>query len=159
MVQSTFFHLRWIAQLCSYLDTRSLTMLVHAMIASRLDYCNAFYLGLPMRLYRNIRRYRIWQSDYRVEYHRIFPTLSALHWLPVHFCASFKVMMLTYKALNGLGPQYLTECLLPARSAQPTKSSQARWLRTLTLREAQKEKTRNQTFLAVAPHIWNKLPP
>ena len=36
---------------------------------------------------------------------------SVLHWLPTRFRAQFKVLVLTYKALYGLGPQYLTERL------------------------------------------------
>ena len=38
------------------------------------------------------------------KYQRISPTLAALHWLPIHFRVYFKVLMLTYKALNSLGP-------------------------------------------------------
>ena len=66
--------------------------------------------------------------------------------------------MITYKALNGLGPRYLTECLLPPKSTHITQSSQEVQLRSLTLREAQKEKTRNRAFSAVAPRLWNNLP-
>ncbi len=34
----------------------------------------------------------------------ITPILRSLHWLPVSFCADFKILMLTYKALHGLAP-------------------------------------------------------
>ena len=50
VVRSVYFHLRQIAHLCPYLDTGSLTTLVLAMIVSRLDYCNALYVELPLRL-------------------------------------------------------------------------------------------------------------
>ncbi|XP_072855559.2 protein HGH1 homolog isoform X1 [Pogona vitticeps] len=65
--------------------------------------------------------------------------------------------MLTYKALNGLGPQYLAERLLPPRSIRITQSSQEVRLRSLTQRGAQKE--RNWAFSAVAQHLWNNFPP
>ena len=60
--------------------------------------------------------------------------------------------MLTYKALNGLGPRYLVERLLPPRSTRITRASQEPG-------EAQKEKTRNRAFSAVARRLWNNLPP
>ena len=61
------------------------------------------------------------------------------------------------KAQNSLGRWYLAERLLPPSSARVTCSSQAGWLRGLTLREVQKEITRNRAFLAVAPRLWNNL--
>ena len=93
------------------------------------------------------------------KHHHISPTLAALHWLPICFPVNFKVLMLTYKALNGLGPRYLAERLLPPRSTRITRVSQEVKLRSLTPREAQKEKTQNWAFSAVAPRLWNNLPP
>ena len=67
--------------------------------------------------------------------------------------------MLTYKALNGLGPRYLVERLLPPRSTRVTRASQEVRLRSLTPREARMEKTRNRAFSVVAPRLWNSIPP
>ena len=89
------------------------------------------------------------------KHQHISPTLAALHWLPIHFRIDFKVLMMTYKALNGLGPWYLAERLLPPRSTRVTRYCQERRLR---LRETQKERTRNGAFSAVAPRLWNSLP-
>ena len=55
VVHTAFFHLRRIAQLRSYLDVEALTTLVHALIISRLDHCNALYVGLPLRLLRKLQ--------------------------------------------------------------------------------------------------------
>ena len=48
VVRSAHFHFLRIAQLCPYLDVGVLTTLVHALVVSRLDYCNALYVGLPL---------------------------------------------------------------------------------------------------------------
>lgn len=40
-----------------------------------------------------------------------------LHWLTVHFCARFKVLVSTYKALNSLGPWYWMSEFLPRSAA------------------------------------------
>ena len=75
------------------------------------------------------------------KYQHISPILATLHWLSIRFRIDFKVLMLTYKALNSLGPRYLAERLLPPRSTQITCGSQEVRLRSLTPREARKEKT------------------
>ena len=92
------------------------------------------------------------------KHQHISPTLAALHWLPIRFRIDFKVLMMMYKALNGLGPWYLADCLLPPRSTRITRHSQEGRLRGLMLREAWKERTRNQAFSAVAPQLWNTFP-
>ncbi len=33
------------------------------------------------------------------------------HWLPTKHCIDLKILLITYKALNGLAPQYLSELL------------------------------------------------
>ena len=53
------------------------------------------------------------------KYQHISPTMAALHWLPIHFRIDFKVLMMTYKALNGLGPRYLADrCKQPLISKE-----------------------------------------
>ncbi len=34
--------------------------------------------------------------------------LQSLHWLPIKFHISYKILLLAYKALNDLAPAYLT---------------------------------------------------
>ncbi len=41
----------------------------------------------------------------------ITPVLRSLHWLPVTFRIDFKVILLVYKSLNGLGPKYIADML------------------------------------------------
>ena len=83
VARSAYFRLWRIAQLRPYLDGGALTTVVHALVISRLDHCNA-------RLLSGVR-----------EHQHISPTLAALHWLPVRFRVDFKVLMITYKVLNG----------------------------------------------------------
>ncbi len=43
------------------------------------------------------------------KYDHFSPVLSTLHWLPIKHGIDFKIMSITYKTLNGLAPQYLSE--------------------------------------------------
>lgn len=48
--------------------------------------------------------------------------LKSLHWLPVYFRIDFKILLLVFKALNGLSP-YLSDLLLPYEPSRTLGSS------------------------------------
>ena len=104
VVRTAFFHLWRSARLRPYLDMGVLTTLVHALVIPRLDHCNTLYMGLPLRLMRKLQvvqnaAARLLTGVRKHQY--ISPVLAKLHWLPIRFRIDFKVLMLTYKALNG----------------------------------------------------------
>ena len=39
--------------------------------------------------------------------------LKELHWLPMEQRITFKVLLLTFKALNNLAPPYLSQLIVP----------------------------------------------
>uniref|UniRef100_A0AAZ3PI26 Reverse transcriptase domain-containing protein n=1 Tax=Oncorhynchus tshawytscha TaxID=74940 RepID=A0AAZ3PI26_ONCTS len=55
----------------------------------------------------------------------ITPVLASLHWLPVKARADFKVLLLTYKALHGLAPTYLSDLVLPYIPTRTLRSQDA----------------------------------
>ena len=59
---------------------------------------------------RNWGRYNTLVSGAR-EFDHICPILVKLHWLPISYHVVFKLLLLIFKALNGLGPRYLVELL------------------------------------------------
>ena len=65
----------------------------------------------------------------------------------------FKVLMLCFKCLNGLGPKYLSDLLepyVPGRSLRNRKNT----LRT----KRSSNKAGDQCFSVYAPALWNSLP-
>ncbi|KAF7235371.1 Histone-lysine N-methyltransferase PRDM9 [Varanus komodoensis] len=50
-------------------------------------------------------------------------THALLHWCPIEVWALFKVLVITYKALNDLGPGYLKERLRPYVPSHPLRSA------------------------------------
>ena len=51
--------------------------------------------------------------------------LASLHWLPVKSRIEFKILLLTYKALNGQAPSYLKEFIVPYYPTRTLRSQHA----------------------------------
>ncbi|XP_061484291.1 cilia- and flagella-associated protein 95 isoform X2 [Rhineura floridana] len=159
--RAAWYQLHLIQRLRPYLPVHLLPRVVHALVSSRLDYCNALYVGLPLktvwklqlvqnaaaRLIRNSRR-----RDH------ITPVLEDLHWLPVVYRAQFKVLVLTFKALYGFGPVYLKERLQHHQICRPTRSASQDLLSVPPVKTARLVRTRERAFSIVAPTLWNSLP-
>uniref|UniRef100_A0A8C6LQD5 Reverse transcriptase domain-containing protein n=1 Tax=Nothobranchius furzeri TaxID=105023 RepID=A0A8C6LQD5_NOTFU len=112
----SFFHLRNIAKIRSILSRSDAEKLVHAFITSRLDYCNSLLSGSPQNVVKSLQLVqnaaarvlmRIKKRDH------ISPVLASLHWLPVKFRIDFKILLLTYKALNNQAPSYISDLIVP----------------------------------------------
>ncbi len=90
--------------------------LVHAFMTSRLDYCYALLGACPAS---SINKLQIVQNvlTRSRKYEHITPILQSLHWLPIKFRISYKILLLAYKALNDLAPAYQTNLL--SRYIQP----------------------------------------
>ncbi|KAF7246720.1 hypothetical protein EYD10_07352 [Varanus komodoensis] len=67
--------------------------------------------------------------DLSAAFDTIDHVLRQFHWLPIEVQAQFKVLVITYKALNGLGPGYLKERLCPYLPSCPLRSAAEALLR------------------------------
>ena len=70
-------------------------------------------------------------------FEHISPVLMDLHWLPVKKRVDFKLLVITYKALHGLAPAYISNLIelhVPGRhglrSASTPKLSERRSMRS-----------------------------
>ena len=132
--------------------------LIHAFVFSRLDYCNALFSGLPkkttdrLQLVQNAAARVLTKTKLR---EHITPVLASLHWLPVVFRIDFKVLLLVYKALNGLAPPYLGDCLERYVPERPLRSSNAD---LLVVPKMNYRKYGEAAFTFYGPKAWNELP-
>ena len=88
------------------------------------------------------------------KYDHITPVLVYLHWLPLNQRIGFKILLLTYKALNGLAPAYLREQLVP----YPTRTLRSKENHQLTSLWCRMENFGKRSFAAAAPMLWYDLP-
>ena len=112
--RSASFALYNIGKLRPYLDQASTEMLVHAFVSSRLDSCNSLLHGLPQNELERLQRVQNAASrlvsGVKGRVH-MTPVLRKLHWLPISKIVMFQILLLTFKAKNGLAPQYIVDLL------------------------------------------------
>ncbi len=89
------------------------------------------------------------------KYEHISPVLSTLHWLPSKHRIDFKILLMTYKALNGLAPQYLSELLSHYSPSRPLRSQNSGHL---IIPRISKSTAGGRSFSFLAPKLWNNLP-
>ena len=113
---SSFYHLRNLSRIRKYLTKESAAVVVHAFVTSKLDYCNALLYGLPKYQLQRLQYMYVQNTAARVvlqmsRFQHITPVLCELHWLPIQYRIIFKILLLVYKALNGISPSYLAQKL------------------------------------------------
>ena len=114
--RTTFYHLKRLRSIRSYLSVKALTQLVISFILSRLDYCNAVLAGLPLCSIKRLQR--VQNSAARVVLRKskrdsVTPLLKQLHWLPVDARVEYKVATLAYRYFEGTLPDYLSSLPTP----------------------------------------------
>ena len=157
--RTAYFHLRNIAKIRNILSKNDAEKLVHAFVTSRLDYCNALLAACPKSTIKSFQLVqntaaRILTGTRRTEH--ISPVLENLHWLPVEYRIKFKILLLTYKALNDMAPSYLQNALVPY---QPTRALRSQNAGLLVVPKISKITVGGRAFSYQAPVLWNQLDP
>ena len=75
-------------------------------------------------------------------------TLKELHWLPIKYRIKFKILLIVYKCLNGMGPDYLCDMLHFANSDHLVYLSEPKTFSHFG----------DRSFHKSAPKLWNELP-
>lgn len=156
--KSVNYQLRNLWRIRKYLDQTTTSMLVHSLISSRIDYCNALLCGIPQYLINRLQRLQNTAARLVTLSSRschITPVLYKLHWLPVSKRIDYKILLHVYKALNGISPKYICELVhfyTPGRALRSTHAGLLHVPRTRLCGFG------DRSFSAVAPKLWNALP-
>ncbi|MDF5005136.1 hypothetical protein P3575_24015, partial [Vibrio parahaemolyticus] len=156
--RTAFFNLCNMAKIRPILTRKDAEKLVHAFVTSRLDYCNSLLSGSSSKSLKTLQL--IQNAAARVltgtkKRDHISPVLASLHWLPVKSRIEFKILLLTYKALNGQAPSYLRELIVPY---YPTRTLRSENAGLLVVPKVSKSRSGARAFSYQAPLLWNHLP-
>ena len=150
--------IRSISRIRKYMSQSNLKLIVNAYVISRIDYSNSILYGIPMIEHEKLQRVqniaaRLITGSNRRDH--ITPVLKNLHWLPVRSRITFKILLLTFKILNGHSLSYLTSLISSYKLARSLRSSDHLLLQVPNIKTA----TYGQrTFSYCAPTLWNSLP-
>ena len=118
---NALYYLYNIRRIRKYFSRQSTETLIRAFVSSRVDHRNILLYGL--RAYKLTELQRVQNATARIifqesKYCHVRPLLYNLHWLAVKFRIDFKILLLTYKTINGLAPFYLQELINPKEACK-----------------------------------------
>jgi hypothetical protein len=125
ITKSCFIHIRDLRRIRPCLDYTTAANIATSLVQSKLDYCNALYIGLPkaeLNRLQNIQNALARAVTNQRRNEHVTPTLQSLHWLKIPERINYKVLSITYNVLNSGKPVYLSK-LLSLQSARSTRSS------------------------------------
>ena len=147
-----------------YLDERVKLMLVKQLIISKVDYCNALYMNLPMVRLKKLRS--VLNAGIRFIYNITDRTEDLLHYykkahiLPIQQRIFFKACLLSYKIVYDCAPDYLQELvqLEEPRGLAMTRSTSVNDHLRFKVPKMSTLKASNRRFTYYAPECWNSIP-
>ena len=157
--RSVTYYLRGISRFHKFLCKQYCETLVLALVTSRLDYCNSLLYGLPnsalskLQLVHNMAARVVSLTG---KYEHITPVLKDLHWLPVKQRINYKIILMTFKVLNNLAPDYLRELIHVFHPVNSNMRSANKLF--LELPKSRLVTCADRSFEVAAPTLWNKLP-
>ena len=156
--KNAFWQIHQIGHIRKYLDTSTTEILINTLVTSKFDYCNSLLCGISDK---NIKRLqRVQNACARLvtkkrKYDHVSPILKDLHWLPIDKRIEFKILLLTYKCLNGLAPEYLSELL---SSYTPNFNLRSGSEYKLNIPKTRLKTYGDRAFSSVSPAMWNRIP-
>ena len=155
---SVYYQLRNIGRIRHYLTKSAAQTLVQALVTSRLDYCNSLVYGVPLKLINKLQRAQ--NSAARIigrvpRRQHITPMLRDLHWLPIAYRVEYKILTLTYRALQGEAPSYIIDLIKQKKQVRALRLQSAP---TLDVSRTKTARYGDRAFNNAAPVLWNKLP-
>ena len=158
LCKTAFYYLRTLSKIRRYLSYDTTKVLINAFAISRLDNCNSLMYGLRKYLIDSVQH--VFNCAAKLitlskKYDHVTPLLIELHWLPVEYRIIFKILLITFKILNGIAANYLKYLLEPYVPRRTLRS-----MSKLRLVEPSNKLSTYglRAFSVCAPHLWNGIP-
>ena len=125
-IKSANYHLRNIGKIRKFLNADTTKSAFVSLVTSRLDYCNGLLCGITDELLCRLQK--VQNNAARVvsgskKYDHITPVLKDLHWLPIRKRIELKILLLTFKCMQGCAPLYLRELLVKQANTRSLRSN------------------------------------
>ena len=156
----SYFHLRKITRIRNRLNQNITKTLVNVntLVTSRMDYCNSLLSSLPKKSTKKLQKAQNAAAKAITLAKRrehVTPILRELHWLPISYRSDFKILLMTYKMLNGMAPESLSSLIYKYEPQRYLRSANENFL----VRPAiPKNRYGHRALSSSSPFLWNSLP-
>jgi hypothetical protein len=160
LVQSINWQIRNIYKIRRFIDFDTCNNIVRSLILSRLDYCNVLLNKIKKKDLNRLQKLENKCARLIYQYPRsshTTPLLRELHWLRISERISFKTLLYVFKSLNGLCPQYITDCLVVSRPCLGSVTTRSGHGLNFVVPRTHKC-AGDRAFSVAAPKLWNQLP-
>ncbi len=133
-------------------------IVIHALISSRLDYCNSLYIGLSQSTLFLLHMVQNAAARFLTVIKKrdhITPVLPSLHWLLIKLRVDFKILLFAYKAFYNSTSDYIFDLIKPYTASRYLRSSDQL---LLSVPRSRCKTKGDRAFSVVAPKLWNSLP-
>ena len=149
--------LRNLQAIRKHLTQKSTETLVHGLVHSHIDFCNALFTEIPA--YQMKKLQRVQNHAARVVMNVSYDKSSAdllteLHWLPVKARVMFKVLVILFRVIMGTAPSYLKTMFDPIRQGYRLRSQND----TNFHIPRRRTKLADRSIAVTGPKWWNDLP-
>ena len=138
------------------------TTMVHAFLASQVDYCNSVLHRASAASVQPLQKVlnaaaliilRKWKFG-----HITTDVRDQLHWLPVQQRIEYKVCVLVYKCLHQAAPIYLAELCSPVSESANRGHLHSATQGDLGVPHSRTTRYGQRCFAVSGPTLWNSLP-
>ena len=145
------------------LDLDSTKTLVHAFIASCMDYCNAILARSPVSMTDKLQRLMNAAARLVIGIHKFDHGLSwllhdDLHWLDIPERIQYKIGVTVHRCLQSKAPKYLTNCCTSVSEITSRRHLRSASQHHLSVPLYQLSIFCRQAFSVAGPMVWNSLP-
>ena len=135
-------------------------MLLSTLVLSQIDYVNSILSVAPATTIKPYQK--IQNSAARVAYKKskrdnAHTCLHELHWLPIKYRCTFKLLTIAFNTLHGNAPQYLKEKLQQKQFPRLTRKSTSSGV-TLDTPFNRRKSLADRGFSYATAKYWNDLP-
>ena len=132
-------------------------MISQSYIILHLNYCNSIYYGITKSKINYFLRIivRMIYGFKRKDHNSITECLTSLGWLEMRNYSAYRILCLTYTALNAKQPRYLYDIIKLKENTHRLRSS---YILLLSNQKLNLDTYSKRRFSVLAPVLWNNLP-
>ena len=136
--------------------------LVHALITTRVDYCNSVLYGVTttnLRPLQSVINAAARLITAKRKFDHITDTLVDLHWLPVRQHIQFKLCSLVSECQRRTAPSYLADICISVSAMSGRTHLRSAIHCDLVVPRTRLTRYGPRSFAVSGPATWNRLPP